>query len=222
MTLARQAATKRGAPILGTAAPRPFGRRECFPNITGLRTRCALEGRNPENLRGLRKFLRSKRGFCPRFRRRPRYTWFMDFALRDVTIFAGLDDTALALLMERASERIAPAGTVILREGEPGNHLYLIASGSVRVCKRFDRTDELELARLKAGDFFGEMCILETLPRTATVLTRSDAILHALPSVAFYELFKEKPDQYGILILNIARDVSRRLRRLDEIFAARH
>jgi CRP-like cAMP-binding protein len=146
----------------------------------------------------------------------------MDFAMRDVTIFAGLDDTALALLMERASEMIAPAGTVILREGEPGNHLYLIASGSVRVCKRFDRADELELARLKAGDFFGEMCILETLPRTATVFIGSDAILYALPSVAFYELFQEKPDQYGILILNIARDVSRRLRRLDEIFAARH
>ena len=146
----------------------------------------------------------------------------MDFAMRNVTIFAGLDDTAMALLKERASKMIAPAGTVILREGEPGNHLYLIASGSVRVCKRFDRTDELELARLKAGDFFGEMCILETLPRTATVLTGSDAILYALPSVAFYELFKEKPDQYGILILNIARDVSRRLRRLDEIFAARH
>lgn len=146
----------------------------------------------------------------------------MDFALRDVTIFAGLDDSALALLMARARETIAPAGTVIVREGEPGNHLYLIASGSVRVCKRFDRTGEVELARLKAGDFFGEMCILETLPRAATVLTGTDSILHALPSVAFYDLFQAKPDQYGILMLNIARDVSRRLRRLDEIFAARH
>ncbi|HKS36064.1 MAG TPA: cyclic nucleotide-binding domain-containing protein [Verrucomicrobiae bacterium] len=146
----------------------------------------------------------------------------MDFALRDVTIFAGLDDSALALLMERARKTIAPAGTVIVREGEPGNHLYLIASGSVRVCKRFDRAEEVELARLRVGDFFGEMCILETLPRTATVLTGSDAILYALPSVAFYDLFEKRPDQYGILILNIARDVSRRLRRLDEIFAALH
>jgi CRP/FNR family transcriptional regulator, cyclic AMP receptor protein len=146
----------------------------------------------------------------------------VDFELRDVTIFAGLDDSALALLMERAHKTNAPAGTIIVREGEPGNHLYLIASGTVRVCKRFDRTGEVELARLKAGDFFGEMCILETLPRTATVLTGSDAILYALPSVAFYDLFETKPDQYGILILNIARDVSRRLRRLDEIFAALH
>jgi CRP-like cAMP-binding protein len=146
----------------------------------------------------------------------------VDCGLKNITIFAGLADPALARLTERARQTTVQAGEVILREGEPGNHLYVIASGSVRVCKRSDRAPEVELARLKAGDFFGEMCILETLPRVATVLAVSEATLFALPSVAFYELFKAMPDQYSILILNIARDVSRRLRRLDEVFAALH
>ncbi len=142
--------------------------------------------------------------------------------LRKITIFAGLDDSALELLLGRARRTVVPAGGVIVREGEPGNHLYLIVSGSVRICKRFDQPDQVELARLNPGDFFGEMCILETLPRAATAQAASDSTLYALPSLAFYDLFRAKPEQYSILILNIARDVSRRLRRLDEIFAAQH
>src|SRR5262245_37309174 len=124
--------------------------------------------------------------------------------------------------MARARRTAVPADAVIVREGEPGNHLYLIVSGSVRICKRFDQPAQVELARLNPGDFFGEMCILETLPRAATVQAASDTTLYALPSLAFYDLFQAKPEQYSILILNIARDVSRRLRRLDEIFAAQH
>ena len=153
--------------------------------------------------------------------RRP-YAASVEFTLRNVTIFAGLDDDALSLLMARVRQTTVPAGGVIVREGEPGNQLYLIVSGAVRICKRFDRPDQIELALLKAGDFFGEMCILETLPRAATVQATSETTLYALPSLAFYDLFQANPEQYSILILNIARDVSRRLRRLDEIFAALH
>ena len=146
----------------------------------------------------------------------------MEPTLRNITIFAGLDESALSLLMSRVRRTTAPADGVIVREGEPGNQLYLIASGSVRICKRFGRPDQLELARLGPGDFFGEMCILETLPRAATVQAMAEATLYWLPSLAFYDLFRANAEQYSILILNIARDVSRRLRRLDEIFAAQH
>jgi CRP-like cAMP-binding protein len=91
----------------------------------------------------------------------------------------------------------------------------------VRVCKRFDRADEVELARLRAGNFFGEMCILETLPRAATVQAVPATRLYTLSSQTFYHLFKTMPDQYSLLLLNIARDLSRRLRHLDDLYSDR-
>ena len=78
------------------------------------------------------------------------------------------------------------------------------------------------LARLKAGDFFGEMCILETLPRVATVQAVAETRLFSISSLTFLKLYDAMPAQYGLLLLNLARDLSRRLRRLDEAFAARH
>ncbi len=69
---------------------------------------------------------------------------------------------------------------------------------------------------------FGEMCILETLPRYATGKAASQATVVSVASRAFYHLYQKMPKQHCILLLNIARDLSRRLRHLDEVFAARH
>ena len=89
-------------------------------------------------------------------------------------------------------------------------------------CLYNGKTDEVELAKLGERDFFGEMCILETLPRSATVQAVVDTTLYSLTAMTFYHLYQAMPGQYSILLLNIARDLSRRLRHLDEVFAARH
>jgi CRP/FNR family cyclic AMP-dependent transcriptional regulator len=146
----------------------------------------------------------------------------MLFPWEKFPVFAGLDPAALEFLRGKAREIQVAAGETIVREGEPGNKMFLISSGSVQVCKATDSPAPLQLALLKPGDFFGEMCILETLPRTATVLALSEAALYSLTSVSFYQFYQALPAQYSILVLNIARDVSRRLRKLDEQFAARH
>jgi len=77
------------------------------------------------------------------------------------------------------------------------------------------------LARLGPHDFFGEMCILETLPRSASVQAITDTTAFALSSLDFLYLYEKLPAEYGILVLNLARDLSRRIRHLDEEFAAR-
>lgn len=146
----------------------------------------------------------------------------MDALLQRVSIFTGLDDAALEMLSTRLDKSDVGQGAIILREGEAGNRLFLIGAGKVRVCKNLGRPDEVELAILESGSFFGEMCILETLPRTASVQAVSDATLFALSAVSLYHLYELMPKQYGLLVLNIARDLSRRLRQLDEAFAARH
>lgn len=142
--------------------------------------------------------------------------------LQRVTIFAGLDPAALEQLLRNAVRIEVETGHVVIREGDSGNQFYLLLSGSARVVRSFDTPNAVELAQIRAGDFFGEMCLLETLPRVATVQTTSAAVLLRLSSMAFLELYETRPQQHGILILNLARDLSRRLRRLDEAFSARH
>jgi len=135
-----------------------------------------------------------------------------------IPIFAGLQPRALDFLVAKAREVVARPGEIILREGETGNRMFLIRSGQVRVRK--GESDPVEIAIVNAGDFFGEMCILETLPRAATVEALTHSVFSTLSSINFYQFYEAMPDQYSILILNIARDLSRRLRRRDEVFAA--
>ena len=145
----------------------------------------------------------------------------MESPLAGVPIFAGLTDEAQALLFKRAEAVQYTPREIVVREGETGSKFFLIKSGAVRVLKNLETPDEVLLARLGARDFFGEMCIFETLPRAATVQAMEPTELIVLPSTAFYHLYQARPDQYSILLLNIARDLSRRLRKLDEAYAAR-
>ncbi len=142
--------------------------------------------------------------------------------LEDVPIFAGLQPEALELLLEHASKRDYAGNEVVVREGDASNLLFLIGTGFVRVLKNFGEPNQLELTTLRAKDFFGEMCIIDTLPRMATVVTGAPSTLFSISSMAFHRLYQKMPAQHSILILNIARDLARRLRRIDEVFAASH
>jgi len=111
------------------------------------------------------------------------------------------------------------AWEVVVREGEPGEQLFVIVSGQVRACRDYSKVTERELARLGSGECFGEMCILDTQPRSATIQTTHDSTLYSLDARAFYELQLTLPLQFNLLLLNLARDLSCRLRRLDAAFA---
>jgi CRP-like cAMP-binding protein len=142
--------------------------------------------------------------------------------LCNVPIFAGLDDQAMKIFLEHAKRIKIPAGGVIAREGEANHCMYLIEAGEVRIITNFNTPDAVTLAVLGAGEFFGEMCILDTQPRSATGVAAGQATVVSVASSAFYHLYQEMPKQHSILLLNIARDLSRRLRHLDAVFAARH
>ncbi len=142
--------------------------------------------------------------------------------LCNVPIFAGLDDKAVKVFLEHARRMEVSAGEVIAREGEANDCMYLIEAGNVCIIKNFGTPDPVTLAVLGPGEFFGEMCILEPQPRCATARASGQATVVSVASSAFYHLYKKMPAQHCILLLNIARDLSRRLRHLDEVFAARH
>src|SRR3954465_7126108 len=82
-----------------------------------------------------------------------------------IPIFAGLKSAGLEFLPSPALEVNAPSGKIIINENEPGNKMFIIRSGEVRVWKGKRDGTQVELNRLRSGDFFGEMCILETPAR---------------------------------------------------------
>ena len=139
--------------------------------------------------------------------------------LPPVRVLNGLSEKALGLLSSQAERHVIPPGTVFVKEEETGNRMFLIESGAVRVFKN-RKGKEVELAVLKTGDCFGEGCILTTLPRMASVQSTIETVVYSLSSMAFYRLYQTMPDQYSILVLNIARELSRRLRELDDSLVA--
>jgi CRP/FNR family transcriptional regulator, cyclic AMP receptor protein len=141
--------------------------------------------------------------------------------LTDVPIFAGLNEMALETFLGQARQIVVPAGDVIAREGESNDYMFVIQAGEVSVVKNIDSQNPVTLAVLGPGQSFGEMCVLESQPRSASAKAVTEATVLSVPASAFFKLYQNAPEHYCIILLNIARDLSRRLRHLDEAFATR-
>ena len=113
-------------------------------------------------------------------------------------------------------------GDVVITEGTLGDTLYIISEGSLEVVKNLDEPKELVLDTLKKGEIFGEMSIIESVPRSASVRALEEPTrVYALHKSDLHRLFKTAPTQFALLILNISRDLCRRLRKIDDRYAAR-
>ena len=95
--------------------------------------------------------------------------------LASVPIFAPLPGGSLEHLAARLVPLRVEAGTVIVREGDAGDRFYIVAEGEIEVSQY-----ERPVSELKAGGYFGEIALLRDVPRTATVVARTDAVLYAL------------------------------------------
>jgi len=140
---------------------------------------------------------------------------------KSVPIFAGLSDAAIAHLIGLSEPVSGEPEVILVQEGSPGNAFYLVQSGKVAVVKEDPAGQDVLLATLTKGDFFGEMSIIECMPRSASIRVLEKAELYQIKTGALFKLFKTMPDQYAILILNISRDLCRRLRKMDDVHAAR-
>lgn len=108
-------------------------------------------------------------------------------------------------------ERTYAAGDTICNEGEPGSDMFVVQEGSVAVSKRVG-AEEVVLARLERGDFFGEMSLLESLPRSATC--RAAAPTKVVVIRAGELLLKIRRDP--TFAFEMLQHLSRRIRYLDE------
>jgi signal transduction histidine kinase len=107
--------------------------------------------------------------------------------LRQVPLLADLSEEDLEQLYSMAETVSIPAGELVLREGDPGDSLFVVLDGQLEVTKRQGRQDVL-LAVYKPGQFFGEMALLEQAPRSASVRTLRESRLLVISQAAFQTL----------------------------------
>jgi CRP/FNR family transcriptional regulator, cyclic AMP receptor protein len=136
--------------------------------------------------------------------------------LRRVSIFSGMTLEQLRVLSSHLDEQHFLAHEIIFSEGDFSQELYIIASGEVDIIKDHDGPQAHSLARLRSGEFFGEMAIFEGAPRSATARATMETELLVLHPEKFKQTIFQKPD----MAFEIFRELSARLRRREEASAA--
>jgi CRP/FNR family transcriptional regulator, cyclic AMP receptor protein len=138
-------------------------------------------------------------------------------ALRSVPLFSGLDDASAGRLRSLISVRDVPAGTLLFKVGDTGDAMFLIEAGRVRIYIHDGDGDDVTLAELAAGDFFGEMAIVDGKPRSAHAAVTEEARLAVLSRQDFLEFVRGNVD----VALEMVSAISGRLRRTDELLRQR-
>lgn len=138
-------------------------------------------------------------------------------ALRTVPLFASLDDKAATELRDLLTVKDVKSGTQLFHQGDSGDALYLLESGSVRISIRDEDGGEVILADLAQGDFFGEMALIDGRTRSADARVMDDARFAILSRDNFLAFVRSNPD----VALEMLSALSDRLRRTDQLIRSR-
>ncbi len=139
--------------------------------------------------------------------------------LRDVGLFGALSDEFLEHLISTLAAHRVQAGETIFREGDPAREMYVVLDGEIEVLKKSRRGRETRVAILGPNDCFGEMSIIDMQPRSATVRALGPARLLRITTEEMDALYRHDLKSYTLIVLNLARDLSRRLRVTDGLLA---
>jgi CRP-like cAMP-binding protein len=116
--------------------------------------------------------------------------------LRAVPLFAGMTDRAFEAVSALAREEHLPAGSVLATEGQPGDAFYLLLDGDVSITQGGKAVRDL-----RAGDFLGEIALVDGRARTATATATSDLRVATIECAAFTDLMERFPAvRHGILV----------------------
>jgi len=126
-----------------------------------------------------------------------------------VPLFSELDETELEAIGGLVSRKHIGKNTIVVQEGESGDMMAVILSGSVKVSQYASDGREVVLCLLENGSFFGEMALLDTEPRSATVTTMEESELGLIRRKDFARLMLEMPR----LTSKLLAEITHRLRR---------
>ena len=133
-------------------------------------------------------------------------------SLRSIPLFGRVSEADLEELATHLIERRFPNNATVVEEGLPGDYMYVIREGRVKVTKASEDGREKIMNFLEAGAFFGDMALLGDETRSASVKTLEESTLLALSRRDFIDLLRQSPD----LALSVIEELANRLRETNE------
>lgn len=128
--------------------------------------------------------------------------------LKNTSLFSGLSDDMLATLADKAVIRKLAPNDILIKKGAEGDSLFLIHKGWLKIVTEDSKGDELILNKCGPGEIIGEMALLDSEPRSASVIALENAEALEIKQTAFQDALDQDPD----ISLSIIRSYSNRLR----------
>jgi CRP/FNR family transcriptional regulator, cyclic AMP receptor protein len=126
-------------------------------------------------------------------------------------IFEGLSRNQIKMVARILHERTYRKGETVFNESEPGAGLYIIVSGKVAVTKHIEGGTPALLAEFGQGNFFGELALIEEIPRSAAAITSEETVLLAFPKPDLDRLVERQPQLAVKILYNLSRLIAQRL-----------
>ena len=124
--------------------------------------------------------------------------------LRKVALFSELSDKQIDFLSARSPSRNYPKGAIIVNEGDEGNALFAIQSGSVKTYLSDDKGKEVVLSTQGPGEYFGDLALFDDTPRSASVAALEPCKLMIISKTLLREALAEKPEIAFVLLKGLA------------------
>jgi len=135
-------------------------------------------------------------------------------SLQKYSLFGGLEPEQIELILPLMTNETFGPDEFIITEGKPNDKIYFLIEGTVAVSK-----NDMLLSRFGEGEEFGEIEVLDVMPSVASIKTISNVKLMSISNKALRDIYKVDIKIFSLIIMNLARDLSRRLRRMDEKLA---
>ncbi|MCL2212114.1 MAG: cyclic nucleotide-binding domain-containing protein [Treponema sp.] len=136
-------------------------------------------------------------------------------ALQKYSLFGGLlEEQIEGIIPFMLKEEFNP-GDYIITEGKPNDKIFFLTRGQVSVTK-----GDIELSKFSEGEAFGEMEVLDVMPSVASIKALTQVTVLSISNKGLRDIYKFDTRTFSLIIMNLARDLSRRLRRMDERLAS--
>lgn len=135
--------------------------------------------------------------------------------LQTTPFFGAVTDQSIALILNQSQTLHLAPGEYFFHQGESADSLYLLEKGEIAIFKTC-HDKEYTVRNAEEGDCFGELSLIDLEPRSASVRAESACTAIKIPASALHSLYLHDVEQFLIIQMNMAREVSRRLRASDD------